>query len=154
MSVDYTNAASALRISFGEFMANALPDVQVAYENQAFDPPEGTPAGSYGGDPGQEYVGTWVRFSIQWGEAKQADISRQPRVRTTGVAFTQVFVPAGSGSGIAEAISNEVAGFFRRLRLDGMTFRAPHPRPVTGRDGAWYQLNVIAPFHYDAIQEG
>jgi hypothetical protein len=145
----FANAEAEIRHYFVETMGRSFSNVSVFVDNQRADPPDplmGTAISS----PEDMQVGSWTRMTVLWSPSRQADMSESPRVRTPGTVVVQIFVPAGRGNGIALAIADEVALMFQRIRLDGMTFRTAYPRRV-GPDGKWWQLNVVVPFVYDAI---
>ncbi len=149
---NYADAVAEIRSHFYDRIRTSFPDLTVFFDNQRAKPPEGLDV-SDETEPEDRIKSAWCRITVVWGQANQADMSKQPRIRTQGTVIVQVFVPVGSGDGLALRISDEVCDIFRRARLAGMTFRAPHPSRV-GPDDNWYQINVVMPMHYDFVVNG
>jgi len=142
----WTVQTSVARGRFESQWEASHPDVPIQWDNIDFTPPEipttpNPPRGSY------------VRVVFVYSGAFQADMSSDPRFRSTGTMVVSVFVPKGVGEGLAYRLAETAAGIFRQARIDGMTFRAPYPVRV-GPDGDYFQLNVVSPFFADATAGG
>lgn len=122
-----------------------LPDVTLFHDNQKVDPP--ALADLVVAGDGLKHC--WSRLFVLWGESVQAEIISNPRYRSSGAVVVQVFSPAGRGSGNAMTIADTVVSLLRRVRLDGMTFRAPSPVRIGAEMDGWYQVNVNAPMYFD-----
>jgi len=88
----------------------------------------------------------WIRFSVKSGFADLMGLGRGGRVQVWGMATAQVFVPAGIGTGFVLPICDEIALRFRHVNEKGVSFLSPTVRTV-GRDGGWWQMNVLIPFY-------
>jgi hypothetical protein len=129
---DFQAAANTIR----QELANNVTAYDIAWPNVSYTPTPGTP---------------WLRFTITEGEASTPAFSGSGNVyRHPGNVIVQVFVPANGGDGRARSIADTVAAVYRGKRLTpGIRFfDAPYVNTV-GRDGDWYQVNVICPFAYD-----
>ena len=141
----YDAAESLIRKTVQAEFTAELPDVELYHDNQKVEPPA-LEAISVSSDSLKH---CWGRLSVLWGDSVQAEIVSDPRYRTAGTVIVQIFSPAGRGSSDAMTIADTVVSLLRRVRLDGMTFRAPSPvRVGSGLDG-WYQVNVNAPMYLD-----
>ena len=145
----FAAAETAIRERFETEFPLLFPDTQVFYDNQRVKQPV-VPSVIV---PGDELKSCWVQLHVVWGDNRQAELGvSNPRFRAVGLVVTKVFAPSGRGSGAVTQIVDGVVEIFRRVRLDGMTFRAPSPfRVGHGEDDGWYQVNVNAPMIFDAI---
>ena len=152
--VDYAAAEHAVRQHFRENMENGYSGVTLVGSNQQVPKPA-LEDGSGWSSADELVRSCWCRVSFLWGEANQADLNANPRVRTTCVFAVQVFCPVGHGTKLAMEIATDIVNFMRNTRLldDSILFRAPYPTRV-GPGGGWYQVNVFAPFQYDAFHRG
>lgn len=110
----------------------------IAYPNRGFTVPDGKT--------------TWARVTLEHTAGAQRTISQPTQLYTQiGTLIVQVFVPAGSGLGIA-AQADPVALIQSALRgvqlAGGVFFMKVTPREV-GIDGPWFQTNISAIFQYD-----
>jgi hypothetical protein len=129
---DFESAANTIR----QELSDNISGYDIAWPNVSFTPPADTP---------------WLRFTITEGEAANAGFGgSQNLYRHPGNVIVQVFVPANEGDGRARSIADLVAAVYRGKRLTpGIRFfDAPYVNTV-GRDGDWWQVNVICPFAYD-----
>ena len=94
----------------------------------------------------------WVKLSTLFGESRQVGFSNAgPRKRTVGNAVVQIFVPAGTGDGLAESLSDRVADVWEMTTIQGVIFRATSVQRV-GEDGTWLQYNATTPFQVDELR--
>lgn len=128
---DFESAANMIR---QELAANVTA-YDIAWPNVGYTPTPGTP---------------WLRFTITEGEANTPAFGSGVVYRHPGNVIVQVFVPANEGDGRARSIADTVAAVYRGKRIaNGIRFfDAPYINNV-GRDGDWFQINVVAPFEYD-----
>jgi len=134
---DFEAAANTIRSQFNSQFGALSPTYDIAWENVTFTPPDREP---------------WVRFTIREGEASLPAFGGGSNVyRHPGVVIVQVFAPDGTGDGTARQIADSIAAIYRGKRLSGVRFfDAPYIN-VVGTDGAWFQINVYAPFEYDLL---
>jgi hypothetical protein len=77
------------------------------------------------------------------------------RIRHPGLLTIDVRTPLKdsngnpSGGSTALGYADTLAGVFRNVSFDGITFRAPTVRPF-GVDGPWYRVQVDCPFWRDS----
>jgi hypothetical protein len=128
---DFETAANTIR----QELADNITAYDIAWPNVSFTPPQSAP---------------WLRFQINEGNASTPAFGSGVVYRHPGNVIVQVFVPANEGDGRARSIADTVAAVYRGKRLTpGIRFfDAPYVNTV-GRDGDWYQVNVICPFAYD-----
>jgi len=128
---DFESAANTIR----QELANNVTAYDIAWPNVSFTPPADAP---------------WLRFTITEGTANTPAFGSGVVYRHPGNVIVQVFVPANEGDGRARSIADTVAAVYRGKRLTpGIRFfDAPYVNTV-GRDGDWFQVNVVAPFEYD-----
>jgi len=93
----------------------------------------------------------WVRLTLNFGISEQVGFTNAgARKRTPGSAQVQIFVPAGSGDGLAQELADQVASVWEMTKISGVLFRATSVQRV-GTDGAWLQFNADTPFQADWI---
>jgi len=128
---DFESAANTIR----QELANNVTAYDIAWPNVSFTPPADAP---------------WLRFTITEGTASTTAFGSGVTYRHPGNVIVQVFVPTNEGDGRARSIADTVAAVYRGKRLaPGIRFfDAPYINNV-GRDGDWFQINVVAPFEYD-----
>jgi hypothetical protein len=149
-----TTFADACEAIDGEFETGWGATTPISWPNVRFDKPAGAP---------------WVSCTV--GEAPgavRASLGSTPLHRYFGNVTIQVFTPAertGSadvgGAGAARELAGQAAAIFRTATGQGkqiergqsglITFGAPGFDP-RGADGlGWYQINVMVPYHRDAV---
>jgi hypothetical protein len=135
MMPDFEAAASIIREEFNKKFRVQYPDYGRVFENVAFTPSDNTP---------------WVRLTLREGEANLSAFGGgKNNYRHPGNVQAQVFVPVGTGDGLAREIADFIASIFRGKRLSSIRFfNAPYINTI-GPDGDWFQVNVICPFEYD-----
>lgn len=76
----------------------------------------------------------------------------EKRFTRQGVLTVQIFVPGGKGLSTAYNLGKVVSDAFEGVsNSSGVWFRSVRIREV-GRDGEFFQLNVIVDFQYDEIK--
>ncbi len=127
-----------IRSRFATQWAIEQPSVQVFYDNAGDDvtPPQNT---------------AWVRLTILPGQSQQVEMGRLRRWRRVGLIVVQIFVPAASGTGLAQELGDSVRDIFEGVTLSGVLFRATSLNRV-GLDGAWLQYNATTPFQADELR--
>lgn len=113
------------------------PRTPVAWENEHFKAPaEPEP---------------WVRVTVFGSTASRASVGgTSARYRHDGEVIVEVWFPANEGSAGARTLADAAAAVFRAWQAGTLTFWTPRVVRV-GREGAWYRLNVIAPFKRDSV---
>ena len=77
----------------------------------------------------------FVRLTILNGEARQVENGNTNRWRRPGIVEIQIFVPAGSGDGLAHELADSVRDIFEGRTISGVIFRATsEQRAGRGRD--------------------
>lgn len=143
--------------------ANTTP---VQYPNESEEAPTG--------------ITEWVRLAINSDVSRLADVvPDRARHRFLGQVIVQVFTKRGTGSARNTTLCQNVIDIFNWHTIEPETtqlldhdntgyefhdssdwdvaskttqiiFRTAHKRTI-GPDGAWYQQNVIAPYHRDSL---
>lgn len=90
----------------------------------------------------------WVRLNILTGNQRQVGMGSIRRFRRTGVVLVQIFVPAGSGDGLAKELADSVANLFMGRTINGVIFRGTRLDRV-GVDGAWAVWRSETPYQAD-----
>lgn len=143
----FAEAATTIRTRFTNQM-HAARDIRIAFDNSAglYDAGGQTHTEPYdvNGDPVP-----WVRLNVRPGDAFQVSLGHNRTFRHPGVVMVQIFTVAGTGTGLSNAIADEVAAALRGVTVDGVRFRATSPPQYVGPDGPWYQVNSVTNFEYD-----
>ncbi|HEY7822452.1 MAG TPA: phage tail terminator-like protein [Acidimicrobiia bacterium] len=133
--MSYEAAHSAIRQRFETVWASRTP---AQMPNVKFDAPDDA---------------AWVRLTIVQAAANWASYGDPGNnvERNTGQVTVQIFVPSGTGEGLALEYADVVKGMFRDWRdaSSGLRFLVPPYARQIGVDGKWYQINVVAPFQFD-----
>lgn len=133
--MSYDAAHSAIRQRFVTVWAARTP---AQMPNTAFDGPDNAP---------------WVRLNIAQASAEWASYGDPGNnvERNRGQVTVQIFVPSGTGEGLALEYADVVKGTFRDWRdaSSGLRFLVPPYARQIGVGGKWYQVNVVAPFEFD-----
>ncbi|MCP4897717.1 MAG: hypothetical protein GY906_12155 [bacterium] len=100
-------------------------------------------------------TGAWARVTVRHSDGNQATLSNsvgQRRFRHEGTVFVQIFTPLDEGLTLADALTSIVKYAFEgEVTSPGrVIFRRVRVNEV-GRDGQWFQVNVLADFEYDDI---
>lgn len=96
----------------------------------------------------------WARVRVQHNSGEQRTLAEKPNRRFTrrGLVTVQVFAPAGKrGLVTGDRLGNVALDAFEGEETGDVWFRNAVLREV-GVDGAWYQVNVVAEFEYDATK--
>lgn len=123
--------------------ANSLP---VEWPNRPFNKPaEGI---------------TWVRFTVLDVSSVQIEMGSPASNtnRTFGSLVIQIFTPAGSGDGAGLGLADTLGALYRQQKFNfpddppsgHVRMRNPVAKTI-GRDGSYWQTNLIIPFHRDDI---
>jgi len=103
--------------------------------------------------------GPWIRFTVLDATSQQLEMgSSTNQYRVYGSLILQVFWPADAGDGDALALADTLSGLYRQRILNftdmpssGLVrMRAPLVK-VVGRKDAYFQVNVVIPFHRDDL---
>jgi hypothetical protein len=138
--MSYETLANAIRSRFKTLVGDTQTDentdaLTVQYDNDPTSPPDDA---------------TWVKFTIRWGERRQADISASPRYRVVGIAYAQILSPIQKGDKFALQLAGVIEAGFRSVTAGGVTWRTPSVKRQ-GRQGDKYQINVECPFYADEV---
>lgn len=87
----------------------------------------------------------WVRFSVLYGALNKPAIGPNADHDQWGFVSVQVFVPTGTGDGVARRVAWAIGELFRRYESGGLWCGLPEYRTVGDSDG-WYQINVLVPW--------
>ena len=129
---------STIRSRFDTQWSSLRPTIPVFFDNAGDDvqPPQNS---------------AWVRLTVLPGSSQQVEMGRLRRWRRIGVVAVQIFVPAASGTGLAQELGDTVIEIFEGLTLSSVIFRATSLIRV-GLDGAWLQYNANTPFQADELR--
>lgn len=129
---------STIRSRFDTRWSSLRPTIPVFFDNAGDDvqPPQNS---------------AWVRLTVLPGASQQVEMGRLRRWRRIGVVAVQIFVPAASGTGLAQELGDTVIEIFEGLTLSSVIFRATSLIRV-GLDGAWLQYNANTPFQADQLR--
>ena len=129
---------STIRSRFNTQWSSLRPTIPVFFDNAGDDvqPPQNS---------------AWVRLTVLPGSSQQVEMGRLRRWRRIGVVAVQIFVPAASGTGLAQELGDTVIEIFEGLTLSSVIFRATSLIRV-GLDGAWLQYNANTPFQADELR--
>lgn len=99
--------------------------------------------------------GPWARLVIQDADARWASMGAPGEniERHVGQVTVQIFTDSGKGEGEALTLADVAKGIFRSWvdLSSGVRFRVPPYARQIGVEGKWYQVNVVAPFEFDAF---
>jgi len=129
---------STIRSRFNTQWSSLRPTIPVFFDNAGDDvqPPQNS---------------AWVRLTVLPGASQQVEMGRLRRWRRAGVIAVQIFVPAASGTGLAQELGDTVRDIFEGLTISSVIFRATSLNRV-GLDGAWLQYNANTPFQADELR--
>lgn len=129
---------STIRSRFNTEWATAQPTVPVFFDNAGDDvtPPQNS---------------AWVRLTVLPGESRQVEMGRLRRWRRVGQIVVQIFVPAASGTGLAQELGDAVRDVFEGRTVSGVIFRATSLNRVS-LEGAWLQYNATTNFQADELR--
>jgi hypothetical protein len=129
---------STIRSRFNTQWISLRPTIPVFFDNAGDDvtPPQNS---------------AWVRLTVLPGASQQVAMGNTRRWRSAGVVAVQIYVPAASGTGLAQELGDDVTSIFEGVNLSGLIFRATSLNRV-GVQGAWLQYNANTPFQADEIR--
>ena len=87
----------------------------------------------------------WVRFAVLCSGDVYEPLSAGAPVAEAGRVAVQVFVPSGSGDGIASTLADSIADLFRNYQSNKLHCGAIKRQTIGDADG-WYQINISAPW--------
>ena len=90
----------------------------------------------------------WVRLNVLTGNQRQVGLGKKRRFRRIGIVLVQIFVPAGSGDGLAKELADSVADIFMGRTVSGIIFRASDLDRI-GVDGSWALWRSTTPYQAD-----
>lgn len=99
--------------------------------------------------------GEWVALSIQGAGANQISLNVSALVRFDGLISVQVFAKENTGTRVIRNLAEQAASIFRRADFSKdssgrIVCQIPWIKAVGTKNG-WYQVNVIVPYHRDAL---
>lgn len=108
------------------------------------------------GRPDDPRQAAWGRVTIRHVEAEQhtlADSSSKKLFCNYGVVTVQIFAPMRDNSGalVARRLAEVVKAAFEGVSTENVWFRSARYNEV-GREGAWYQFNVVSDFQWDEMR--
>lgn len=132
----HSTDAATIRQRFETEWAAAQPTVTAAFGDTDTTPPEND---------------AWVQLHILPSPSqRQVGMGKKRRFRRVGVVMVQIFVPAGSGDGLARELADSVADIFQGRTVSGVIFRGTGLARV-GIDGAFVQWNATTPYQADDL---
>jgi hypothetical protein len=136
--MSFADTENLIRSRFNTQWTALRPTIPVFYDNAGDDvePPENS---------------EWVRLTVLPGDSQQVEMGRLRRWRRVGVIIIQIFVPAASGTGLAQELGDTVKQIFEGITVSSVIFRATSLNRV-GLDGAWLQYNATTPFQADELR--
>lgn len=106
-------------------------------------------------DRGQEIPGTdvaWARAEVRHNEGGQATLGEKGyrTFERIGFVTVQIFTPLNQGRAQSDKLAQAVIDIFEGETAGNgaIWFRRVRANEV-GRDGGWFQINVLAEFEYD-----
>lgn len=127
--------AQTIRNRFNSQWDTEQPTVVLTYSDVNYKPVEGN---------------AWVRVNVLPGEQTQVSMGDQRRFRRIGVVAVQIFVPAGSGDGLAREIADSVATIVQGRTLSGVILRGTGLTRV-GVEGPWSIWTADTPYQADDL---
>lgn len=97
----------------------------------------------------------WARVTVRHATGEQAtltDGSGKNRFRRTGTVFVQIFTPFGDGLSKADALATIAARAFEGKETPLHVWFRDVRYVEVGRDGQFYNVNVLADFEYDEVK--
>ena len=129
----HASDAQTVRERFNSAWSAQQPSVTLTFSDVNYKPVEGN---------------AWIRVTILPGEQTQVGLGDLRRFRRIGVVACQIFVPAGSGDGLAREIADSVAIILQGRTLNGVILRGTGLTRV-GVEGAWSVWTADTPYQAD-----
>lgn len=134
----YQAIEQTIRERFDAQWPSLQPDILYTFDNQ--------------GEPENPNNAAWVRLTILNGTAQQVEMGgSKRRWRRPGVVAVQIYIPAGSGTGLATELGDSVRDIFEGVTISGVIFRATSLVRV-GITGPWLQYNSNTNFQSDELR--
>lgn len=135
--MSYLQEAIDIETLFSTEWALAQPNIPIEFDNSDYDPETGVP---------------YVTLTVISGTAFQACLGKATNTyRHNGLIIVQIHCPVDEGSAVARGLADTAAQIFRTRHINsGIVTRTPDFDRV-GRNGAYYQINVLVPFWRDTI---
>lgn len=147
MTPNEARAAIILRI----LAIDAIPQEQIDFDNgETFDVPSTD-------------VNVWARVSIRFNNRNRESLGGRTvsrKFKRVGIATIQVFTPVTSGEYLNDLTCADYEAALLDLTDDRPLYYGGVPSggdlriDTIGRDGPWYQQNVVVPFWIDECIEG
>lgn len=125
----YAAEGATIRARF----ATLWTTTDIAWPNRQYTPVQGT---------------AWVRLTIRNASAEQFALLGQRR--SLGVVLVEIYLPDGTGDGVARTHSDSICNIFRRIQVDGILFREPLAYESASQEPGWYRWLVEIEFQKDA----
>jgi hypothetical protein len=118
-----------------QWEAQAPPVPAFTFEDEKFTPPSAAP---------------WVRTVVRnlLGTQRTLGPTGARRFARSALVLVDVFVPAGAGMKISDALATLVRGIFEGVSFEGLEFFAGTVQEIGVSDG-WHQTQVECPFSYE-----
>lgn len=129
----YAADSQTIRERFNTQWPIEQPTIPFSFGDVDYDPPKDT---------------TWVRLNVLPGAQRQVSMGIRRRFRRVGVVLVQIFVPAGSGDGLAKELGDSVANVFMGRTINGVIFRGTGVERV-GVEGPWGLWRSTTPYQAD-----
>jgi hypothetical protein len=133
--MSYANDAQVIRTTFNTEWPVQQPTVPYYFGGTRIEPPSDSP---------------WVLLDVMPGEQRQVSMGSTRRFRRVGLIEVRIYVPAGSGDGLALELGDSVGAIFNGRTISGVICRATSVIQA-GPDGAWMQYNASTPYQADSI---
>lgn len=132
----YANDSQVIRERFeAQWPGSGSPTVQYTFAGLVFDPPKNAP---------------WVRLTVLTGEEVQRAMGKYRLYRRTGFVDIGIFVPVGSGDGLAKELADRVAAIYRGRTVGNIVFRGVSLN-YAGPDGAHEHHVCSVPYQADEL---
>lgn len=138
--VDFATQHKAIRERFDDQWADTLASV---HNNVDFTPDKTATQNGYVRVTIADAAAIWASMGAPGSNVQ----------RNAGLVTLSVFTPSGNGDALALAYADQLAAIFRSWShsASGVRFRVPPYVRQIGKNGKWYQLNVLAPFERDSL---
>lgn len=133
----YQATEQTIRERFAAQWPTLQPNVEYTFDNQGELNPNNT---------GE----AWVRVTVLQGTANQVEMGNKRRWRRPGTLEVQIFLPTGTGTGLATELADTIRDIYEGRTINGVIFRATSLGPGNV-DGPWRQFNVSTPFQADEL---